>query len=414
MHSNHGYGTIIPGSIGYIFHGTAHISEIGAFQVPWNSMELLLSAKLAHSKFHGIPWNCSYLRNWRTPNSMEIHGTARVIEIGALQVPWNSIEFNVTARVSEIGALQVPWNSMEFHGTARVCEIGSPKVPWNLWNSMEFHGTARVIEIGPIEVPWNSIKFHGTARVSEIGALLVPWNSMELLVSAIMAPTKFHWIPWIDFHGTARSSEIGALQVPLNSMEFHGAAPVIKIDAPHVPYNSMEFNWSVRVSEIAALQDPWNSMELFMSSKLAHPKFHVISWNCSCHDIGALQVPWNSMKCHGTARVSLIGTLQFPKFVLNLERIPWNLSFQILMRIIFNFSGWINLRKLMSTLYLFLSFLKQCMFNFQCLPYNQLHFRHNSLRIKISFQISFQCSLKLILIKKVPMKFHQSSMELSQ
>ena len=39
------------------FHGTARVSEIGAFQVPWNSMELLVSAKLAHSKFHGIPWN---------------------------------------------------------------------------------------------------------------------------------------------------------------------------------------------------------------------------------------------------------------------------------------------------------------------------------------------------------------------
>ena len=32
------------------FHGTARVIEIGAFQVPWNSMELLLSAKLAHSK----------------------------------------------------------------------------------------------------------------------------------------------------------------------------------------------------------------------------------------------------------------------------------------------------------------------------------------------------------------------------
>ena len=41
------------------------------------------------------------------------------------------MEFHGTSRVSEIGALQVPWNSMEFHGTARVIEIGAPKVPWN-------------------------------------------------------------------------------------------------------------------------------------------------------------------------------------------------------------------------------------------------------------------------------------------
>ena len=41
------------------FHGTAHVIEIGALEVPWNYMELLVSSKLAHSKFHGIPWNCS-------------------------------------------------------------------------------------------------------------------------------------------------------------------------------------------------------------------------------------------------------------------------------------------------------------------------------------------------------------------
>ena len=63
-------------------------------------------------EFHGIPWNCSCQRNWRILSSMEFHGTARVQEIGALQVHWNSTEFHGTAHVSEIGAPQVPWNSM--------------------------------------------------------------------------------------------------------------------------------------------------------------------------------------------------------------------------------------------------------------------------------------------------------------
>ena len=31
-------------------------SKFGALQVPWNFTKLLASAKLAHSKFHGIPW----------------------------------------------------------------------------------------------------------------------------------------------------------------------------------------------------------------------------------------------------------------------------------------------------------------------------------------------------------------------
>ena len=103
------------------FHGTSHVSEIGALQVPgnsrellvsaklahfkfhgipWNSMELLVSAKVAHSKFHGIPWNCSCQRNWRTQSSMEFHGTAHVIEIGALLVPWNSMELLVAAKLA--------------------------------------------------------------------------------------------------------------------------------------------------------------------------------------------------------------------------------------------------------------------------------------------------------------------------
>ena len=64
-------------------------------------------------EFHGIPWNCLCHRNWRTPNSMEFHGTARVIEIGALQVPWNSMEFHGTIRVIESGAFPIPRNSME-------------------------------------------------------------------------------------------------------------------------------------------------------------------------------------------------------------------------------------------------------------------------------------------------------------
>ena len=67
------------------FHGTARVIEIGAL--------------------HGIPWNCSCQRNWRILSSMEFHGISRVSEIGALQVPWNSMEFHGTARVNEIGAL---------------------------------------------------------------------------------------------------------------------------------------------------------------------------------------------------------------------------------------------------------------------------------------------------------------------
>ena len=147
-------------------------------------------------EFHGIPWNCSSHRNWRTQSSTEFHGTALVIEIGALLVPWNSMELLVSAKLAHSKFHGIPWNSMEllvsaklahskFHGIPWKCSshrnLAHPKfhgIPWNCsyhrnWRttgSMEFHGTSRVGEIGALQVPWNSMEFHGTARVSEIGA----------------------------------------------------------------------------------------------------------------------------------------------------------------------------------------------------------------------------------------------------
>ena len=125
---------------------TSKLREIGALEVPWTSMELLVSAILAHSKFHGIPWNCWCQRNWRTWSSMESHG-----------IPWNcSCHGNWRT-----------WSSMEFHG-----------IQWNC----SCHRNWRIL---------SSMEFHWTAGVSEIGARQVPSNSMELLVSSKLAHFKF-------------------------------------------------------------------------------------------------------------------------------------------------------------------------------------------------------------------------------
>ena len=149
---------------------------------------MLVSAKLAHSYFHGIPWNCSCQRNWRAWSSMEFHGTARVIEIGALQVPWNStellvssklahpkfdgipLELLVSAKLAHFKLLGIPWNSVNC-----LCQRN-----WHTPSSIEFHG-----------IPWNcschgnwhipsSMKFHGTKFHG------IPWNCW----------CQFHGIPW--------------------------------------------------------------------------------------------------------------------------------------------------------------------------------------------------------------------------
>ena len=119
------------------FHGTSRVSEIGALQGPWNCMELLESSKLVHPKFHGIPWNCLCQRNWFTPSSMEFHGTVPVIEIGLFYVPWNSIELLLSAKLAHSKFHGIPWNSMELLVSSKLVHSKFHGIPWNCW----CHGT---------------------------------------------------------------------------------------------------------------------------------------------------------------------------------------------------------------------------------------------------------------------------------
>ena len=252
------------------FHGTARVSEIGALHIPWNSMELLMSAKLAHFKFHGIPWNsmellvsaklahykfhgipwnCSCQRNWRTQSSMEFRGTARVIEIGALLVPGNSMELLVSAKLAH----------SKFHGILWNC---SCQRNLSTQSSMEFHGTSHVSEIGALQIPWNSMELLVSAKLAHSKFHGIPWNSMEPLVPAKLAHPKFHGIPWIySCHRNWRTP---------SSMEFQWIPWNCSCQRNWRILSSMEFHGTARVSEIGAFQVPWNSMELLVSAKLAH------------------------------------------------------------------------------------------------------------------------------------------------
>ena len=132
----------------------------------------------------GVTGVRSYQRNWHILSSMEFHGTSRVSEIGTLQVPWNSMELLLSAKLAHSKFHWIPWNSMELLVSAKLAHHRINGIPWNFschqnWctpSSMEFHG-----------IPWNfschrnwciSMEFHGSARVSEIGAFLVPWNCL--------------------------------------------------------------------------------------------------------------------------------------------------------------------------------------------------------------------------------------------
>ena len=440
------------------FHGTARVIEIGALQVPWNSME-----------FHGTSRVIEIGTVQVLRNSMEFHGTARASEIGAIKFPWNSMEFHGTAGVIEIGALEVPWNSMEFHGTDRVNEIDALQVPWNCschpnWrtpSSMEFH--AGVIEIGAPQVPWNFMEFHGTARVIEIGALEVPWNSMELLVSSKLTHFKFHGIPWNSmellvssklahskFHGIPCNSSCHRNWRTPSSMEFHGIPWNCLCQRNWRTPSSMEFHGIPRnCSRQRNWHTPWRipsklAQFKLVSSKLAHLNFHGIPRNSMELLVSLAHSYWrtpSSMEFHGTAAVIEIGALQVPwnsmelllsvpwnsmepvvcylmeplissiHWVLKWDRIPWNLSFPILMKIIFNCARWINFRKLINTLYLFaISFTNWCFIISICIiPYA---FPALLITYQNIIQNLFSMLIETYFDQKVPWNFLQSSMEL--
>ena len=120
-------------------HGTAGVIEIGAPQIPWNSMELLASSKLAHLEH------------------MELLVSAKLAHSKFHGIPWISMELLVSAKLAHSKFHGIPWNSMELLVSAKLAH-------------QKFHGTTHVIEIGALLVSWYSMEFHGTARVSEISA----------------------------------------------------------------------------------------------------------------------------------------------------------------------------------------------------------------------------------------------------
>ena len=191
--------------------------------IAWNSMELLVSSKLAHSKFHEIPWNCSCQRNWRTWSSMEFHETARVIEIGALLFPWNSINFRKS--INTLYLLQVSFTNWCLIINICIIPNAFPALLITYQNIIENLFSMLIETYFDEKVPWNflqssmeleqqNLKFHG-----------IPWNSMEFCPDP-----KFHGIPWNFFH----------------TPEFHG-----------IPWNSKEFL-------IFPKKVPWNTIYIYI------------------------------------------------------------------------------------------------------------------------------------------------------
>ena len=183
----------------------------------------------------------------------------------------------------------------------------------------------------------------------------------------------------MELHGTARGSEIGALQVPWN----HGIPRSCSFHRNRHTPSFMEFHWI-----------PWNCSCQRNWRILSSMEFHGSPWNCSCNR------NWrrpSSMEFHGIFFCYLMDPLASSiLWILNLDIIPWNLSFQIFIKIISTFAECINFRKFISTLYRFVSLFHQRMFCYQYLRYTTCISDITHYVKKIPFKISFQCSLKFI------------------
>ena len=228
-------------------------------------MELLVSSKLAHLKFHGIQWNCSSRRNWRTPSFMEFHGTARVIEIGALQVPWNSMELLVS----------VQWNSME----PIVCYLMDPLVSSIHW-----------------VLKWDRI----------------PWNlSFQILMKII-----FNCAEWIDFLKLINTLYLFAISLTnwcfvINICTIPYAFPALLITYQNIIQNL----FSMLIVTYFDQKVPWN----FLQSSIELFEQHL---NNNCGSMEFHEIPWNffqikrSVEFHGTFSI-LPSSMEF-------HGIPWN------------------------------------------------------------------------------------------
>ena len=98
-------------------------------------------------------------------------------------------------------------------------------------------------------------------------------------------------------------------------------------------------------------------------------------------------------------------------WVLNWDRILWNLSCEILMKIIFNCVGCINFHKLINTLYVFASLYHKLMFYYQYLHYTICISGITHYVTKYHSKSLFNTHWNLF-GQKDPWNFLQSSMEL--
>ena len=248
-------------------------------------MELLVSSKLAHSNFYGIPWNCSCQRNWRTWSSMEFHGNARVSKIGALIVPWNSMEPLVSSKLAHSKFHGIPWNcwcpilmKIIFNCAGWINSrklINTPYLFASLFHQVMFYYQYLHYTICISGITHYVSKYHSKALFNAHWNLFWSKSSLELspefhgtFWTTFEQHLWFHGIPWNLSNKTSSSMEFHGIPWSFvqiqSSMEFHWTFSILT--------SSMEFNGTFNFPQKSSIEFHgfffWSSME-----------FHGIPWN---------------------------------------------------------------------------------------------------------------------------------------
>ena len=213
-----------------------------------------------------MEWIWSSQRNWRPPNSTEFHGTARVSENGALQVPWNSMkslfylkELFVSPIMIVLILDRIQWNlslpilmTIIFNFAGWIIAIG-------LYGPFVFSyvfSTNLCFIINICIIPHAFPTFLTTYQniIQNLFSMLiesyfdqiVPWNFLLSSMGLFEQHLWLHRIPWNLSNKTSSSRELKQQNlkfhgIPCNlvqiqsSMEFYGTFSLLP--------NSMEFHW---------------------------------------------------------------------------------------------------------------------------------------------------------------------------
>ena len=309
-------------------------------EVLWNAMELLVSSISAHFKFHIISWNCCCQRNWRTPSSMEFHGTAHVIKIGAPQVPRNSVALLVSSELAHYkfhGIYGIPWNCLCPRNRCTPNSMKFHEIPWNC----SCHRNWRTSS----STPWNSRELLVSSKLAHPKLHEITRNFMKLFMTAQLVHSKFHVIP-ISFYMSLSPTYVLLSIFVLYHMNFRHYTLCIKI-AFQISVqcslklilieNSMEYSPELHGTFWTTLerhgtwatkhQIPWNSMEF-----CTDPKFHGIPWNFS-HTPDFHWTPWNSTDFFRKMFIRILWNFFWSSMEFHI--IPWNLINLIFKKIMF-------------------------------------------------------------------------------